>query len=341
MEAITARKAEERSPIEGPGHALLILTYRCNLRCPYCLVFDPVRYWRFDPEAPLPKAVADSEMTTEQIVERVLPQCEKAGVKVVALTGGEVMVRRDAAEIFRALGESRLSWCMDTNMSRCSEEVAATIVDSRCDTVFASLDGARDVHNQMRASKRAYDQLARGMGNLVTARSAAPGAGPNIVVNCVLQHGNEEAPPEVVRLAAEWGVDGVAFQLLSARSYQPGFRAEAAAEAIRSARELAEDLGLRFSVFPVSHPDVDDLTSWFQSPPSSAFFQGCTYIHSSLRIDPAGNVIPCVENVAGNLLEEDLLEIWNGDTYRRFRDHIARSPLQACTRCCNMSAGPA
>jgi len=321
-----------------PSHVLLILTYRCNLRCPYCVVFNPVRYWRPDESVPIAPALSREEMTTEQIVGRLIPQCEEAGVDVIALTGGEIMVRKDVKEIFRALGDSSLKWCIDSNLSFCTDEVADTIIAASCDTVFASLDGPPEVHNKLRASPRAYKGFSEGLTRLMRARSEAAESKTSVVLNCVVQAGNELALPDVARIASEYGVDGVSFQLLSKLDYGEEFKADVAAQAIEEARRLADERGLRMSVFPIPKPSPTELTSWFSSPPSTAFFQGCSYIYGSLRIDPSGNVIPCVEHRLGNILEEDLLDIWNGSVYKSFRRQIAMAPIKACLRCCNMDA---
>lgn len=321
-----------------PSHVLLIVTYRCNLRCPYCVVFNPVRYWRPDDAVPIPPALSREEMTTEQIVGRVIPQCERAGVEVVALTGGEVLVRKDAAAIFRALGESSMKWCLDSNLSFCTDEAAEAIVGAGCDTVFASLDGPPDIHNKLRASPRAYKGFSEGLARLMRARAAAADSKTTVALNCVVQSGNESAAPDVVRIAADYGADGVSFQLVSKLDYGEHFDADSATRAIEEARRLAADLGLRFSVFPLPEPTRADLVSWFSSPPGTAFFQGCSYVRSSLRIDPSGNVIPCVEHRLGNVLEEDLLDIWRGPAYESFRGQIAVAPIRACLRCCNMDS---
>lgn len=321
-----------------PSHVLLIATYRCNLRCPYCLVFDPVRYWQADASIALPPAKVGEEMSTAQIVDRVIPQCEALGVQALALTGGEVMLRRDIDAIFRRLGESSMAWCIDSNLSRCTPVLAAEIVAARCDTVFVSIDGPEEVHNKLRASRFAFHQAIRGLRNVLDARAAAEGADLRIVMNCVLQEGNEAHVAEVVQLADEWGVDGVAFQLLSGLSYDVRFDSREAALGLRHARQLAAELEIEMSVFPISEPTPAQLDRWFTSSPAGTFFKGCDYVESSLRIDPAGNVIPCVENVVGNILDQDLEAIWKGPAYQLFRDSIHAKPLQACHRCCNMTA---
>lgn len=327
------------------SHVLLFLTYRCNLRCDFCLSFN--RYWQADPSVPLPAAVEPMvflrpnrdfrEMSTADIVDRVIPQCEENEVQVIALSGGEVLVRRDAPAIFRALGKSKLRWCFDSNLMLCDEAVADAVIGSRCDTVFVSLDGTGEIHNQLRCNARAFERACLGLTCLIEARRTMQDPQTSITINCVLQPGNESVPPDMVEFAVDHGVDELNFQLLSERKYKAPFDAETAARALDLARDMAERANLPTSVYPLSNPNEDRLRAWYSMPLTDRFYQGCTYIHNNLRIDPEGNVIPCLEHKVGNILETELSEIWTGTPYQMFRHHhMQDGPLTACLRCCNM-----
>lgn len=319
------------------SHALLLLTYRCMLSCHFCLV--TTTYWRPDETVPLPAARAMREMTTVEIAERVIPQCIQSGIKVIALSGGEVLLRRDIVDIFTALGNSPLRWCLDSTLIPCTDRLAEAIVLSSCDAVFVSLDGPREVHNRLRGSSTAFDAGLAGIYRLQRARSQAATGRPQVSVNCVIQPGNESTLPAVVFLAADNGADEVAFQLLSAREYEP-FQAELSARSLEDARHAADALGLPCRVYPLSHPSTRQLTTWFRSPTSDEFFRECPYLLESVRIDPAGNVMPCIEHSFGNILDEDLSHILQGVRRSIFIRQIASGRrVEACRRCCNMSAG--
>jgi MoaA/NifB/PqqE/SkfB family radical SAM enzyme len=322
------------------SHVLLFLTYRCNLRCDFCLSFNG--YWRPDSALPFAAAVAPAlslgsarairEMSTTDIVDRVIPQCAENGVEVIALSGGEVLVRKDVITIFNALGQSKMKWCFDSNLMLCTDEIASEIIASRCATVFVSIDGPQDTHNKLRCSPKE---------RLLAARRANSASKTTLVVNCVLQPGNETSPQEMVELAARCEAAQLTFQLLSERSYRQAFDAEVAAQSLRNAKAAAQSVGMTMSVYPVQNPHEEELRSWFSMPLSRRFFGGCTYIYNDLRIDPEGNVIPCLEYKLGNILEENLADIWTGPSYNAFRQHFTQSgPYDACLRCCNMKSPP-
>lgn len=327
-------------------HVLLFLTYRCSLRCHFCLSFN--RYWNADPSLALPTALDPAafirpnkdirEMSTSDIVGRVIPQCEKAGVEAIALSGGEVLLRKDAVEIFRALGSTPMRWCFDSNLMLCNEAVAEAAISANCSAVFFSLDGTRETHNRLRGNPKAFDKTLFGLRNLLDARRRADRACV-LALNFVLQPGNEREPVSMIDLALDLGVDEVGFQLLSARSFNAWFDDQTAAASLRVALAHAIDHGIKASVYPLNHSDSKALRAWYSHPTDDRFFQGCGYIHSNLRIDPAGNVIPCMEYRLGNVLEQDLVDIWNGHPYQTFRQKLkSHGPFQACLRCCNMNS---
>lgn len=332
------------------NHVLFFPTYRCNLDCSFCLSFNG--YWQVEPGLSLPLAVEPrlslhpsrpvQEMSTSDIVDRVIPQFLESDVQVVALSGGEVLVRRDVEIIFRELGKSKLRWCFDSNLMLCTQSIAEAIISSLCDSVLVSLDGTREVHNKLRRNPKAFDKTTEGLQRLLSVRNETRDSKISIMMNCVLQPGNESTPPDIVRLAAEYGVDEVQFQLLSEREYRQSFSADIAAESMQKAFDIARDFGLPASLYPVSDPSLENLASWFSRPlrrlQPDEFYKSCTYIYNNLRIDPQGNVIPCLEYKLGNILEEDLLDIWNGSAYKAFREHLTlNGPFEACLRCCNIS----
>ena len=227
-------------------------------------------------------------------------------------------------------------WCLDLILMQYDEAIAEAVIESCCDAVFVSFDGRREIHNRLRGSPKAFDKAKNGLQCLAEARRRG-GEQCTITINFVLQPGNEREPENIVWLALEWGVDELHFQLLSNRAYTAPLDAEAAFSLMRTALVRGAECGLRTSVYPLPHPDENDLRVWYSTPLADHYFGGCTYVYENLRIDPEGNVIPCIEYKLGNILEQELSEIWDGSPYRTFRQKLADSgPFEACLRCCNM-----
>ncbi len=312
---------------------LFFPTYRCNLRCSFCLSFNG--YWRADAGFPFAAASGQSELSTEDVERHVIMEAVAAEVEHMTLSGGEVLMRTDAKEIFSALASHGVRWSLDSNMMMCDRATAASIVTSGCEAVFVSIDGTAEVHNELRRCRHAYQKAMEGVGNLLDAcRHTATGLSPRVVANCVVQPGNEACLEDVVLLCAGRGISGVTFQLLSFHGSQCGIDIAVASSSIRYALARGRSEGVATHVFPLSDPDM--WTEWFTSGMRRTNGIPCGYLETRTRVDPYGNVIPCIECNMGNVREEGLRDIWQGSEYERFRRHIRTQPAPSnCRRCCN------
>ena len=103
------------------------LTDNCNLRCFYCM---PGEFYEFTPAAKL--------MQKEEIVT-LSKIFVGLGVNKIRLTGGEPLVRKDAAEIILSLSKLPVKLTLTTNGSRLHEFVN-TLEESGIRSLNISLD---------------------------------------------------------------------------------------------------------------------------------------------------------------------------------------------------------
>lgn len=79
------------------------LTDKCNLRCHYCMPENAV----FRPHEQL--------LTKDEIIQLATVFVNEFGIRKIRLTGGEPLVRRDAAEIIEELGRLPVELALTTN----------------------------------------------------------------------------------------------------------------------------------------------------------------------------------------------------------------------------------
>lgn len=103
------------------------LTDNCNFRCFYCM---PEEDYDFTPASRL--------MQTEEIVQ-LAKIFVAQGVKKIRLTGGEPLVRKDAAAIIAALGKLPVELVITTNGTRIAEMLPA-LIDAGIKSINISLD---------------------------------------------------------------------------------------------------------------------------------------------------------------------------------------------------------
>ena len=126
------------------------LTDNCNLRCFYCM---PDEHYDFTPASRLMQA---------DEIESISKIFVSNGVRKIRLTGGEPLVRKDAADIIRRLSKLPVKLTLTTNGTRLHEFVEV-IKDAGITSLNISLD-TLDKDRFMLMTKR--DQFVRVMSNI-------------------------------------------------------------------------------------------------------------------------------------------------------------------------------
>ncbi len=115
--------------IKGPVFVPIDVTYRCNLRCPYCYVDAPHR-------------TKPAELSKSEVFE-ILENLRELGVLGTCLCGGEPTLRTDLPEIIEYAKECRMIVNMVTNGVLMRESLASRLAEAGINTVQVSLDGSR------------------------------------------------------------------------------------------------------------------------------------------------------------------------------------------------------
>jgi cyclic pyranopterin phosphate synthase len=152
------------------------VTDRCNFRCPYCMpkeVFGAAHAFLRDPQL----------MSLGEIT-RIVRAFQALGVEKVRLTGGEPLLRVDAAELVRALKHDLLvrDVALTTN-GWLLEKYAPALRAAGLDRVNVSVDSLNnETAGRMNGLGFKVDRVLRGI-------DAAAALGLAIKINCVVQRG--------------------------------------------------------------------------------------------------------------------------------------------------------
>ena len=95
-------------------------------------------------------------------------QLAELGCRRVSLIGGEVFMRKDWAEITRALTERGISTAIITNGFAFSPEMIRQLKDVNIESVAVSLDGTREIHDALR-QQGSYDRALKAIDDLSRA----------------------------------------------------------------------------------------------------------------------------------------------------------------------------
>jgi MoaA/NifB/PqqE/SkfB family radical SAM enzyme len=324
-----------------PRFITLKPTLRCNLRCEFC---------RFVANGAVFGARDWMELEDwVRVLDEVAPHRPYA-----CITGGEPTLYPHLPELIAHV-KRRGMICVLTTNGTLLEKKAATLAEAGPDLVILSIDGPRDVHDQVRLRDGTYERALAGARALRSAVSGKQKAA-RLVLNAAITGQTWRSALELVEVAREFDAFALNFQHFwfltrsmvdehNARygdcfplnfdqvggTSTEGVDADGLFETI--ARLKSTDFG-----FPVLfYPELgrEEMRAYYGQPEqfTHRLTPACAWI--STDILPNGDVSPCFDLVVGNVLETPFREIWNGDEFRAHRRRLsAGGPYSICARCC-------
>jgi len=320
-----------------PLFLFLELTYRCNLRCPYCYVYSAGRK---------PKLAESEELTAAEIahiVDQTLPWT------LVFLSGGEPLVRKDFAEIVESTAQRRLCHIY-TNGTMINQADAEQWVAVGVSSVAFSVDGPEGVHDAIRG-KGAYSSSMSAVEMLSIAKKRTGKKFPLINLRSTITARNADSLSEMVSVAQKAGADYCTFQVLNHTTRLGGIDLQDNLESNLPLAPIEE-----FPAYILAHqlprlrnatssalrvrilPDLPDsaLLNHYENHLQTRDYR-CVSPWTVMYVSPYGEAYPCLNFRVGNLREQPLRSLWNGHRYRQFRLRLLSSGLFAdCCGCCDL-----
>lgn len=158
-------------------------TKTCNLGCAFC--YD--------------KAVRGrTKNLALEVVREVAEDAASVGARRVILSGGEPLARpdwKDVAAIFDSVG---MEVSLATNGTLLSDSAVSFLATLRNVSISISLDGGREVHDELRAQRGAFKRTLSGMKRLHAA-------GLKFDVNATIYRANIQEVPTLTKIARDFG----------------------------------------------------------------------------------------------------------------------------------------
>ena len=155
------------------------LTDNCNFRCFYCM---PDEDYTFTPA---------SRLMQLHEIETLATTFVQQGVTKIRLTGGEPLVRKDAADIIKALAQLPVELTMTTNATRL-HEFADVIIENGIRSINISLDTLQPEKFNLITRRNQFQQVYSNIALML-------GKGMHVKVNVVVMKGlNEQEIPDFV-----------------------------------------------------------------------------------------------------------------------------------------------
>jgi MoaA/NifB/PqqE/SkfB family radical SAM enzyme len=328
-----------------PWHYFFEVTRRCNLRCRMC----QYREWYDRYSA---KEQKEGELSTDEwkdLVDQTTPR------SLITFTGGEVWARRDFPEILEHASKKRYTHFI-TNGLLLNDDKLQALVDlaprNLWDTGFCfmgtSIDGTREVHNEIRGRDFAFDKTLDNIRKIKELRKGR--RFPMVHVTSVIQPDNIDVLPDLTRLVAEAGASvynlTIEVRFLSIENlgeFDPATIKTEGLEpsqisptklsaALDKVRKAASESGIELRLPVMTR---DQLLKYHDGGIDLENF-ACRGIWTNLYIGSKGNAFPCFIYKLGSVRDQRLSELWNGDRMRAFRRRIRKGVLPVCAGCCHL-----
>jgi Fe-coproporphyrin III synthase len=301
----------------------------CNCRCVMCDIW---------------KANGDKREISSADLERHVEAIRALHVQRVMLTGGEPLLHRNLwalCEQLQALGIRITLVTTGLLIDRHAADIAASV-----DTVVISLDGDREIHDEIRRVKGGFDRIACGVTAL---RGQHPV--PRLIARSVVQRGNSGSLHQTIAAAHRLGFDELSFLAadLSSSAFNrvEPWSAERIDQvavgvddlpALEAAIELAgaESPQLMHDGFIVGgRASLDRILQYYRAVGGRAEFPTveCNAPWVSAVLEPDGNLRPCFFHPVYGSAAAGLEEALNSPGAIAFRQTLGVERDDTCRRC--------
>lgn len=178
---------------DKPRKLNIEVTTRCNLNCAMCMR----KLWKEDG--------SDMTMETYRALLPIFPEIE--AVNIIGI--GEPLLNENVIEMIR-LGKEHLppngAFSLTTNATLLDDTMAKQLVSSGLDDIVVSIDGATSgTYNEIRKDA-SLDQVLTNVERLNKAKKKSSSQTPRIGFEFVAMKRNIDELPQVVDLAARYGI---------------------------------------------------------------------------------------------------------------------------------------
>lgn len=270
-----------RSPSPPPGPsprpysiAQIEVTSRCNMECTFCALRPLAGRW------------IGSDMPLSLYREQIAPHLGL--FELVYLQGwGEPLLHPGFWEMARLAKEKGCRTGFTTNGAHLDDYARRQVLDIGVELLSISFAGARrETHSGLR-TRSDWENLLRNVEQMAELKAQENSPHPWLEIHFLMNAGNLGELPDLVRLAAKLGADEVVATNLT---YTPtleldDFRAfgrdlPGATDITREARRVAENCGMRLTLYPL---EFEDQVLVCDARP-----------HKTTFINQQGEVTPCV-----------------------------------------------
>lgn len=349
-----------------PKSVCLILSEACNLKCAMCDIGH-----RYDPEA-VPSRLrtclreGGALLSPEQWQGLIADIASFTPKPLVLFTGTEPLLYPAVIDLIRNAVNCAVPVHITTNatlLAEYAEPIVGLCQRPRDIDISVSIDDVGSHHDHIRGVPGTFERAVAGMRAIFAARERMKKRYPYLHITCTISHFNQDRFDKL----AEWFFENN-LPVTSITFNHLWFKDQRIVEAHNNSmagiyqvveencggidREAIDMLGIkrriaqlraRYAPAGVRIHEQPPLTEkeagyYYTDPCRPVFYDRCTAAWRNITVTPRGNVLLsplCFFPPTGNIKEEPLTRLWNGQGFRKVRRMIKRYKMfPACSRCC-------
>lgn len=320
------------------------LTYRCNLKCPYCYVGQNRKI---------------EELSLDdwiKIISQIPPY------SFVTLVGGEPLIREDFKEIlFKCSKRTFGKLNVVTNGILMNDDIIDSFVKSKMMLLSVSLDGWGKNHDKNRATEGIFEKIKSNLDNLNDRKKR-----PMVDIKTIVLKDNLDDLLKLYEYCTRSGFEFFSVSFLRnndlkqnsilRENFGPEFyetnypieqyfnldEFEKIFKEINKIRKHSKTK-IRFSPkFEDSDFDFElsKIRDFFTNKKNALprdIYEPCKFPYSNMIINPKGDVYPCLSLKIGNVKDKKLIDVYNEAKFKCFRNNLKYSKVfTSCQMCCEL-----
>lgn len=299
-------------------HLFLELTLRCNEKCIHC--------------GSSCGDVSSDELSLEQYMTFLDQLKTDMGTanKMLCITGGEPLLRKDFFDIMFHAYSRGFSWGMTSNATLIDENVAHELLKCGMKTISVSIDGLEDTHDAFRRTPNGYKLAMKGIENLLKID-----AFKHIQVTTVVTHQNIHQLNELYYIFNKMNIDS--WRVIN---IEPIGRAKQHPELLLTNDDYVNLFEFirnkRISGEPVTYGCSHYLGLEYEREVRDWYFL-CTAGLYTASIMANGDITACLdierrpEFIQGNILRDNFKDVWE-NKFKEFRRDLSECN-EKCRSC--------
>ena len=304
-----------------PVQAIIDVSLKCPASCKYCAT------WMIEHE----------DLNTDEI-NLIIRRLRKMGVTLVALSGGEPMIRRDLPQFVKTGVDLGMMVSTITSGLVDNEQRFRELMENGVSVITFTIDGIdKEMHETFR-NDTDFDRLISAVKTAMAVREKG-GFKTRINSQTVITRHNIEHLPEIVAMGDELGVDHCSFQPVWPTLDFDNFVREFGFD--ENDKELLETARDQLRSVPNANLKefIDLLPDFYLDYPRIRKEIECYAGRAFVHVNYKGELLPCAfyPESFGSLVDHEPEELLEGEHHARLLEEAAdQSGCGGCSLTCHM-----